>query len=184
METNSGCIGIQPIPESGPINASLCIIGILLSNNNISSAHLRGLHEPCLRGSAASSTEVHTFYCRDFRISRSRKLWNYFQGSFPLTWWRRYCYLVEFALSSHSPFERTILFKSIPFRGKTICLGIVREEYPIAWDNLQSSTCLIWNRFVTFYTSPIFQMLRKDITWLGVPYHGFISTDPMELFSV
>ena len=81
-------------------------------------------------------------------------------------------------------FERTILFKSIPFRGKTICLGIVREEYPIALDNLQSSTCLIWNRFVTFYTSPIFQMLRKDITWLGVPYHGFISTDPMELFSV
>ena len=85
METISDYIGIQPIPESGPINASLCIIGILLSNNNISFVHLRGLHEPCLRGSAASSTEVHTFYCRDFCISHSKKLWNYFQGSFPLT---------------------------------------------------------------------------------------------------
>jgi len=38
----------------------LIIIGILLPNNNISYAHLRGLHELCLRGSAASSTEVHT----------------------------------------------------------------------------------------------------------------------------
>src|SRR3990170_1382979 len=92
---------------------------------------------------------------------------------------RRVCTVLPLTL-----FERTILFKSIPFCGKTICLGIVREEYPMTWDNLQSSTCLIWNRFVTFYTSPIFQMLRKDVTWLGVPYHGFISTDLMELFSV
>jgi hypothetical protein len=60
METISDCIGIQSIPESGPINAFLIIVGILLSNNNISFAHLRGLHEFCLRGSAASSTEVHT----------------------------------------------------------------------------------------------------------------------------
>jgi hypothetical protein len=137
-----------------------------------------------LRGSAASSTEVHTFYCRDFRISRCRKLWNHFQGSFPLIWWRRYWLSRRVALSSHSPFVRTILFKSIPFCGKILCLGIVVGEYPMTWDNLQSSTCLIWNRFVTFYTSPIFQMLRKDKTWLGVPYHGVISTDPMELFSV
>ena len=151
----------------------------MLSNNNISFAHLRGLHEPCLRGSAASSTEVHTFYCRDFRISRSRKLWNYFQGLFPWSDDVDTVYLVELHYSPTHLFERTILFKSTPFRGKTICLGIVSEEYPTFWYNLQSSTCLIWNRFVTFYTSPIFQMLRKDITWLGVPYHGFISTDPM-----
>lgn len=151
----------------------------MLSNNNISFAHLRGLHEPCLRGSAASSTEVHTFYCRDFRISRSRKLWNYFQGLFPLIWWRRYCLSRRVAHSPTHLFWKNHSFKSTPFRGKTICLGIVREEYPTFWYNLQSSTCLIWNRFVTFYTSPIFQMLRKDITWLGVPYHGFISTDPM-----
>ena len=152
----------------------------MLSNNNISFAHLRGLHEPCLRGSAASSTEVHTFYCRDFRISRSRKLWNYFQGLFPLIWWRRYCLSRRVALFSHSPFRKNhSLLKHTVLCGKPICLGIVREEYLMTWDNLQSSTCLIWNRFVTFYTSPIFQMLRKDITWLGVPYHGFISTDPM-----
>ena len=60
METISDYIGIYPIPESGPINDILCILGILLSNNNISLAHLRGLHEFCLRGSVASSTEVHT----------------------------------------------------------------------------------------------------------------------------
>ena len=40
--------------------ASLCIVGILLSNNNISFADLGGLHEFCLRGSATSSTEVYT----------------------------------------------------------------------------------------------------------------------------
>lgn len=151
----------------------------MLSNNNISFAHLRGLHEPCLCGSATSSTEVHTFYCRDFRISRCRKLWNYFQGLFLWSDDEDTVYLVELHYSPTHLFERTIPFKSTPFRGKTICLGIVREEYPTFWYNLQSSTCLIWNRFVTFYTSPIFQMLRKYITWLGVPYHGFISTDPM-----
>ena len=151
----------------------------MLSNNNISFAHLRGLHEPCLRGSAASSTQVHTFYCRDFSIRRSRKLWNYFQGLFPLIWWRRYCLSRRVHYSPTHLFERTILFKSTPFRSKTICLGIVREEYPTFWHNLQRSTCLIWIRFVTFYISPIFQMLRKDIIWLGIPYHGFISTDSM-----
>ena len=163
----------------------MCIVGILLSNNNISLAHLRGLHEFCLRGSAASSTEVHTFYCRDFRISRSRKLRNHFQGSFPLIWWRRYCLSRRVALSSHSPFcKKHFLSKLYRSLWQTFCLGIVVEEFPITWDNLQSSSCLIWNRFVTFYTSPIFQMLRKDQAWLGVPYHGVISTDLMALFSV
>lgn len=37
-------------------------------------------------------------------------------------------YLVELHYSPTHLFERTILFKSTPFRGKTICLGIVREE--------------------------------------------------------
>ena len=122
--------------------------------------------------------------CRGFRISRSRKLWNHFQGSFPLIWWRRYCYLIELHCPPTHLFARTIFFKSISFCGKIFCLGIVVGEYPMTWDNLQSTTCLIWNRFVIFYTSPIFQMLRKDITWLGVPYHGVISTDLMDLFSV
>ena len=152
----------------------------MLSNNNISFAHLRGLHEPCLRGSAASSTEVHTHFIVETSVSiaggnsgitsKVSFLWSDDVDT---------VYLIELHYSPTHLFERTILFKSTPFRGKTICLGIVREEYPTFWYNLQSSTCLIWNRFVTFYTSPIFQMLRKDITWLGVPYHGFISTDPM-----
>ena len=156
----------------------------MLSNNNISFAHLRGLHEPCLRGSAASSTEVHTFIVE---TSVSVAVGNSGITSKVSFLWSDdldTVYLVELHYSPTHLFERTILFKSTPFRGKTICLGIVREEYPTFWYNLQSSTCLIWNRFVTFYTSPIFQMLRKDTTWLSVPYHGIISTDLMKLFSV
>jgi hypothetical protein len=92
-------------------------------------------------------------------------------------------YLVELHCSPTHLLQEQFTLKVYRFCGKNLCLGIVVGKYPMSWDNLQSSTCLIWNRFVTFYTSPIFQMLRKDLTWLGVPYHGFISTDLMELFS-
>src|SRR3990170_8341590 len=95
-------------------------------------------------------------------------------------------YLVELHYSPTHLLERTILFKSIPFFcGKPICLGIVREEYPITWDNLQSSTCLIWNRFVTFYTRRIFQMFKKRYNMVGrtIPWCHFNRPDEA-LFSV
>ena len=151
----------------------------MLSNNNISFAHLRGLHSLAyvvqlqVRPKFIHfivETSVSVAVGNSGITSKVSFLWSDDVDT---------VYLVELHYSPTHLFERTILFKSTPFRGKTICLGIVREEYPTFWYNLQSSTCLIWNRFVTFYTSPIFQMLRKDITWLGVPYHGFISTDPM-----
>jgi hypothetical protein len=124
--------------------------------------------------------------CRGFRISRSRKLWNHFPRflSFDL--------MMKILVISSSCTVLPLTFlqelfslKAYRFCGKILCLDIVVGEYPMTWDNLQSSTCLIWNRFVTFYTSPIFQMLRKDITWLGIPYHGVISNRPDgALFSV
>ena len=55
----------------------------------------------------------------------------------------------------------------------------------MTWDNLQSSTCLIWNRFVTFYTSPIFQMFKKRYNMVGrtIPWRHFNRPDGA-LFSV
>ena len=55
----------------------------------------------------------------------------------------------------------------------------------MTWDNLQSSTCLIWNRFVTFYISPIFQMFKKRYNMVGrtIPWLHFNRPDGA-LFSV
>ena len=111
--------------------------------------------------------------CRGFRISRNWKTLESLPRFLSFDLMTKILLSRRIALSSHSPFVRTILFKSIPFCGKILCLGIVVGEYPIIRDNLQSSTCLIWNRFVIFYTSPIFQMLRKDMTWLA--YHTMAS---------
>src|SRR3990170_2477593 len=76
--------------------------------------------------------------------------------------------------------------KSIPFFVANLFASVlVVGEYPITWDNLQSSTCLIWNRFVTFYTSPIFQMFKKRYNMVGrtIPWRHFNRPDGA-LFSV
>ena len=124
--------------------------------------------------------------CRGFCISHSRKLWNYFQGFFSLTWWQRYCYLVELHCPPTHSFARNIFFKIIPLFVANFCLGIVMEEYPIIWDNLQSSTCLIWNRVVkkTLHT-PRIPNVKKRHNMVGrtIPWRHFNRYDGT-LFSV
>jgi hypothetical protein len=45
---------------------------------------------------------------------------------------------------THS-FAENIFFKTSALCGKTLCLGVVIEEYPTIWDSLQSST--YFNKF-------------------------------------
>ena len=49
------------------------------------------------------------------------------------------------------------------------------EEFPITWDNLQSSTCLIWNRFLNILHKPHipnvkkrYNMVGRTIPWLHI----------------
>jgi len=65
------------------------------------------------------------------------------------------------------------------------CLGTVRGEYPITWDNLQSSTCLIWNRFVNILHKPHIPNVKKRYNMVGrtIPWLHFNRPD-VALFSV
>ena len=68
---------------------------------------------------------------------------------------------------------------------QTFCLGIVMEEYPTIWDNLQSSTCLIWNRFVNTLHMPHIPNVKKRHNMVGrtIPWRHFNRSDGA-LFSV
>ena len=90
------------------------------------------------------------------------------------------------ALSSHSPFcKNHFLQNHTALCGKIFCLGIVMEEFPIIWDNLQSSTCLIWNRFVNILHKPHIPNVKKRQSMVGrtIPWRHFNRPDGA-LFSV
>src|SRR3990170_1717052 len=92
----------------------------------------------------------------------------------------------QVALSSHLPFcKNHFLQNHTVLCGKTFCLSIVVEEFPITWDNLQSSTCLIWNRFVNILPKPNIPNVKKRYNMVGctIPYRHFNSADGA-LFSV
>ena len=59
------------------------------------------------------------------------------------------------------------------------------EEYPIIWDNQQSSTGLIWNRFVNILHKPHIPNVKKRLNMVGrtIPWLLFNRSDGA-LFSV
>ena len=81
-----------------------------------------------LYGSAASLIEV--------SISHVESSVSVMVGNFRIT------SSVSFLWPDH---EENIFFKIFALSSKTLCLGVVIDEYPSIWDNLQSST--YFNKF-------------------------------------
>ena len=119
MDTISDYLAFSQIPESGPINASLYITGLSLSNNNIlfyiSWMFLRVLSNLC--GSVAHLFEDSTIF-------------NKFH-------------------SSHSLFcKKLFSSKHIVLNSKQFCFCAVIEEYQTFWNNLHKAA-LIWFGFLS-----------------------------------
>ena len=115
MDTISDYLAFSQIPESGPINASLYITGLSLSNNNISSyiswMFVRVLSNLC--GSAAHLFEDSTIFNKLHCPPTHSFVRNYFSS------------------------------KHIVLNSKQFCFCVVIEEYQNFWHNL-NKVALIW----------------------------------------
>ena len=119
MDTISDYLAFSQILESGPINASLYITGLSLSNNNISFTYHECLYEFCL----TCAVQLLTY----LRIQQS---------------W-------QVALSSHSLFcKKLFSSKHIVLNSKQFCFCAVIEEYQTFWNNLHKAA-LIWFGFLS-----------------------------------
>ena len=114
MDTILDYLAFSQISESGPINASLYIIGLSLSNNNISFT----CHECLYDFSQTCAVQLHTY----LKIQQS---------------W-------QVALSSHSLFCKKLFSSiHIVLNSKQFCFCAVIEEYQTFWNNL-NKVALTW----------------------------------------
>ena len=136
MDTISDYLVFSQILDSGPMNASLYITGLSLSNNNILFTYHECSNEFCL----TCAVQLRTY----LKIQQS---------------W-------QVALSFHSLFcKKLFSSKHTVLNNKHFCFGVVIEEYQTFWDNL-NKVAHIWFEILSMSKSFTYvsytQILRKD----------------------
>jgi len=143
MDTISDYLAFSQIPESGPINASLYITGLSLSNNNISFyiswMFVRVLSNLC--GSAAHFSEDSTIFDKLHCPPTHSFVRNYFSS------------------------------KHIVLNSKQFCFCVVIEEYQNFWHNL-NKVALIWFGVLSMSNiCLIYPNFKKRQHGFNSPYH-------------